>query len=246
MLNNILKNLCLIFLGLWAPSVFSTSAQTWHYDFYSETLSAVEYSGVINQNRLRLLYRTFPHLDFYAGLFSSNDWTRQTTLRYAEDYVAPGTGVLYRPFSFLGLFAEYRYLLHTENYEGRKSDPRYGAYLYDGRIWWPQAHVFTESYAEAVTVTTLNHNPIATAFVKLGSDIPLRSSLFIAPYFEVYYRESPSLLLGIDDFSLRAGGRLKVKAEQLSGQILIYRKFYSERTPIGWEALFVLAADGAF
>lgn len=232
-------------------AVTEKSSESWGllYDFYGEAYSAVQYDGLVNQARLRLLYPITEGAYVYSGVYWSEDATKNTGgLRYADDFVSPTAGVLYKPWSFLGLFAEYRRLFRTENNElpGAEHDPRYGVYGYYLYEFPVVARPHLEFYGESVALTRFTSKPISTAWLKLGSEQHVvRDTLTITPYLEYFLRESPNLMLGFDDRSLRLGGKLKYRWKNYSVQWLAYRRFHSDQTPLGWESLIVFAADGS-
>jgi|GEM_PF-2055299 len=219
------------------------------YDFYSETLSSVLFSGLTTQSRLRLLYPV-PNLklDLYAGVNISNDLTTGTTLKYADDFVSPTAGILIRPFSFLGFFAEYRRLFRTETIAGLPSvenDTRLGAYVYQKYAVFSSPYKpFAEFYGETVSLTRFSSKPVSTAWLKLGSEHRLSKSFAAAAYVEGFVRNSPSLLIGITDRNLNAGVRLKWTYKSFSAQVLGYNRIYTKEVPTGWEGLLVLSANG--
>lgn len=233
------------------PVVESASVENRHkviYDLYSETYSATYFNGLVNQTRFRALQSIFDErLQGYLGLNTSGDYTRDEALRYADSFVSPTAGVQFKPWYFLGFFAEYRYLFRTENNELPRSepDPRYGVYAY--QLWKIPALTspHLEFYGESVALSRFTSRPVTTAWLKLGQDVPLiESRLTITPYVEGFYRESPDTIIGIDEESVRLGGKLKLQVHQMSLQFLYYRRVHSSSVPLGWEGLLVLSADG--
>ncbi len=219
------------------------------YDIYGESYSAVQYDGWVHQARLRLLYPFTEGAFVYSGAYWSNDATENTGgLRYADDFVSPAAGLLYKPWTFLGIFAEYRRLFRTTSNElpGAEHDPRYGVYGYYLYELPVVARPHLEFYGESVALTRFTSKPISTAWLKLGSEQHLlKDQLTVTPYLEYFLRESPNLMIGFDDQSWRMGAKLKYRWKSYSVQLLTYRRFHSDQTPLGWESLLVLSADGS-
>jgi hypothetical protein len=220
------------------------------YDFYSESYSTTYFNGSVSQSRLRLLLplweeRVLP----YFGVNTSNDFTRNSNQRFADDFVSPTAGLLVKPFSFLGVFAEYRRLYRTADNElpDQENDSRYGAYVYYLQALPALASTHLELYAESVALDRFTSKPVTTAWLKFGKSFTVLSpSLSITPYLEGFTRESPNLMIGIDERSLRAGGKLKWQWQGFSAQLLGYNRFESNSVPTGWEGFLVLSADGGF
>ena len=220
------------------------------YDFYSESYSTTYFNGSVSQSRLRLLLplweeRVLP----YFGVNTSNDFTRASDQRFADDFVSPTAGLLLKPLSFLGIFAEYRRLYRTADNElpDQENDSRYGAYVYYLQALPALASTHLELYAESVALDRFTSKPVTTAWLKFGKSFPVLSqSLSITPYLEGFTRESPNLMIGIDERSLRAGGKLKWQWGGFSAQLLGYNRFESNSVPTGWEGFLVLSADGGF
>jgi hypothetical protein len=219
------------------------------YDFYSETLSSVLFSGLTTQSRLRLFY-PIPKLklNLYAGVNTSNDLTTGTSLRYADDFVSPTFGFLFKPFKFIGVFAEYRRLFRTETIVSLPSvenDTRLGAYIYKKyAIFSSRYKPFAELYGESVALTRFSSSPVSTVWLKLGTEHNLTKNFVLAAYLEGFVRDSPSLLIGITDQNINAGLRFKWVHKNFSAQILGYNRIYTEEVPTGWEGLLVLSANG--
>lgn len=218
------------------------------YDIYSESLSATYFDGAVNQSRLRLLHPIVTDkVQGYFGVNTSSDFTNDSTLRFADSFVSPTAGLLLKPLSFLGLFAEYRRLYRTVNNElpDQESDPRYGAYTYFFRKLPLTYSPHLELYGESVALQRFTTKPISTVWLKLGRDFQIQPERWtFTPYVEGFYRESPDLMLGIDERSLRYGGKLKWQWKRASLQMYGYRRFTSTSVPLGWEGFIVLAADG--
>lgn len=227
----------------WLPNSLALPAL--QYDLYSETLTSSYFTGVVNQNRLRVLYPTFAFKVLpYLGLNTSGDYTHSgsASVRYAEDYVSPTAGVLLKPWSFLGLFAEYRRLYRTNT--NSENDPRYGAYAYFLKPLPLISTPHIEVYAESVALDRYSSQPVTTAWLKLGKEFSLSPAWSATPYLEAFRRESPALMIGVDERSLRFGGKLKWQYRGWAAQLLTYRRFQSSSVANGWEALLVLSADG--
>ncbi len=231
----------------WQPKAAALSEL--HYDLYSETTTTTYFSGVVNQNRLRVLYPAFGFKVLpYLGVNTSGDYTNSGSVRYADNYVSPTAGLLLKPWSFLGLFAEYRRLYRTDTNIGRlpkeEDDPRYGAYAYFSKPLPVPSIPHVEVYGESVALGRYSSQPVSTAWLKLGKELSLSPSWSATPYLEAFLRESPDLLIGVDERSLRFGGKLKWQHGGWAAQLLAYRRFQSSSVPNGWEALLVLSADG--
>lgn len=221
------------------------------YDFYSESYVASTYfNGSINQNRFRFLYPTLQNKVLpYLGVNTSHDLTASENLRFADDFISPTAGLLVKPVSFIGLFAEYRrlYRLTDNELPIEENDPRYGAYIYYLQKLPISATPHAEIYAESVALNRFTSKPVTTAWLKLGKEFLITSqSLSFTPYLEGLYRESPNLMVGFDERSLRFGGKLKWQTDTWSAQLLTYRRFQSSSVPNGWEAFLVLSANGGF
>lgn len=218
------------------------------YDLYSESLSATYFDGAVNQTRLRLHHPLLTdQLLVYAGINTSSDFTGNSTLRFADSFISPTAGLLIKPFSFLGFFAEYRRLYRTVNNElpDQENDPRYGVYTYFLKPLPITGQPHIEIYGESVALQRFTSQPISTVWAKLGKDLHLQPERWIfTPYLEGFYRESPNLMLGIDERSWRMGGKLKWQWHGASVQMLGYRRFASSSVPLGWEAFLVLSAEG--
>ena len=220
------------------------------YDFYSESYSTTYFNGSVSQSRLRLLLplweeRVLP----YFGVNTSSDFTRNSNLRFADDFVSPAAGLLLKPLSFLGIFAEYRRLYRTAENElpDQENDSRYGAYMYYLQALPALTSTHLELYAESVALDRFTSKPVTTAWLKFGKSFPVISPSFsVTPYLESFTRESPNLMIGIDERSLRAGGNLKWQWRGFSAQLLGYNRFESNSVPTGWEGFLVLSADGGF
>lgn len=224
--------------------------QNLRYDFYSESYSATYFDGAVSQSRLRLLVPFWKErLQPYLGVNTSSDFTGSETLRFADDFVSPTAGLLIKPFSFLGIFGEYRRLYRTTDNElpDQENDARYGAYVYYLQYLPQLASTHLELYAETVALERFTSKPVTTAWLKYGKIFSiLTPSLSVTPYIEGFTRESPILMIGIDERSLRAGAKLKWQRNGFSVQILGYNRFESNSVPTGWEGFLVLSADGGF
>ena len=224
-------------------------------ELYSETNYRSDVEGVATQTRLRHQsnLRLLPaSLQAYVGvsvdrsLLESNEGSR-----LIENSVSPQIGVVYRPFSFLNIWSEYRLRIRERTEFDQKTrtenDPRFGIAA-GYRLLPRESALNAEAYAELVSVPRLAGRPVVSGHLRGFARAGLNGFTHLDLYSELNEYQSPDPAFGPTRQSLRAGARLALEGSfPWSAGLYAYRPWLIERGGLraqDFEAL--LAVGGVF
>lgn len=176
--------------------------------YYSETYWDSRTDDPTHESRLHLDL-TWPQsqLTLYTGLTYSLDINHPDKPMNKENYVAPHLGAHYQALSFLYPFLEARRLLrsHQEINNKDEFEFRFGFYAY--HFVSLSSIFFNEVYSDLVGIDRISYRPVFTIWNKTGLRWHDYSWSRLDLYHELFVRESPNPLYGVDEQDLRIGIR---------------------------------------
>jgi len=214
-------------------------------DFYSETVYDSRIDGAVTDSRFYnywdlLSNRVRP----YAGAHLTRDLTNSRAPEAIENAFMPTAGlsvtVLRAPY--VAVFSEYRWIYRSNTrptQSQRGQDLRFGGIFYFKE--YLKYGLFTESYGESIQIDRVSPDPVLATWLKFGREFSIARNFKVAPYLEVFTRQTPDLGYGPTENEFRAGTRLQFSVWETHGQLLLTYAAASNVTPGGWDAMFVLS-----
>ncbi|MBX3039643.1 MAG: hypothetical protein KF789_02905 [Bdellovibrionaceae bacterium] len=202
-------------------------------ELYSETYYRKDLAAVGTQTRLRhQLQWKETQLFLFAGVSVDRMLTPNSSL-LIENSVSPQAGILYRPFSFLTAWAEYRHRIRERNRfhdQKEESDPRWGlASGYNVRS--ESGLVGADVYGEIGWVPRLSHTPVGSGYVRayVGTKLGERQRADLYAEWNEYLSQD-ALSLGPSRHQLRAGGRWSLQFEKWNAALYAYKPWVLRKT----------------
>ncbi len=201
------------------------------YEFYNENLLLPKSGHKVTSLSLLALKALSENFKAYGGFAFTRDWNEEIFFSYADRYVAPLVGLKYSLLPSLGLRAEYRYLIRSNDgpniRKETEGDFRLGATYYNEFFFAKFASDWTltsDVYGESFWLPRLDNRGLySTIWGKLLLNYPLLNRLMLSPYAELRFSRSGDIEFGTNLQEVRSGLRLAWQvSSNLSAKLFVY------------------------